>query len=101
MDDLTEADVNTLKGSVIDACDYTKYRVFSFRVRLRILWLAFKNIFTSQDLYLSANVHATFGKSVVTAANWINNGDGWKHLSVTFDGKSAVGYVDGERVTKE
>lgn len=77
-----------------------KFNIFNLRTRLLVLWCALKNVFTNQGLMLSSNVSARFGRDGITASTWVNKGEGWKNLSVSFDGVTeAIGYIDGERVT--
>lgn len=89
----------TYEGASLTSLEYAKYKAITLKTRLHVLWLAVLNVFTGNSMYLTTHVRAEFGEHGISASTWLNRGDGWKNLSVTFDGKEAVGYVDGERVT--
>ena len=90
--------MRTYENAMLTSLEYTKYKVITLKTRLHVLWLAFLNVFTGKSLYLTTSVRVEFVKSGISASTWVNTGDGWKNLAVSFDGKTAIGYVDGEQV---
>lgn len=75
----------------------------SYRTRFEILWGAIKNLFTGRGVWLSGRIQANIGDLELSSETWIKQ-EGeeslWEHWCVFFDGKKAVGYVNGQEVNK-
>ncbi len=75
----------------------------NIKLRLRILWGAIKNVFTGKGIWLLGNVQANLGDNpAMTTEFWIKKDcseeSDWEHWGMTFDGKKAIGYVNGKEV---
>lgn len=80
-----------------------KHKMSSYRTRFEILWGAIKNLFTGRGVWLSGRIQANIGDLELSSETWIKQ-EGeeslWEHWCVFFDGKKAVGYVNGQEVNK-
>jgi hypothetical protein len=88
------SDVKVTRGAA-------KYRTTSdIILRFKILWAAIKNLFTGKGVWLSGNMHVSIDPPGMTTGVWVQSpvSAPWQYWSVTFDGKKAVGYIDGEKV---
>ena len=76
----------------------------TFMQRLHVLWVAIKYFFTGEGMYLTDGMKVNVGTNYgITYEHWIkpSGATKWEHWSLTFDGKKAVGYIDGKDVSKE
>jgi hypothetical protein len=64
--------------------------------RFQILWAAIRHLFTGEGMWLMGGISVNTGPVGITTETWIKKtDDDWHHWCVTFDGETAVGYVDG------
>lgn len=78
-----------------------KHKMSSYRTRFEILWASIKNVFTGRGVWLSGRIQVNVGEPCIESEVWIKR-EGeeslWEHWYSSFDGKKAVGYLNGTKV---
>lgn len=71
------------------------------KFKFSLLWAVIRFFFSNEtQLTLQSNVKLNIGEHAITAEYWVNSlaSNKYEHRAVSFDGKTAIGYVDGVRV---
>ncbi len=77
---------------------YTRIYPFPFLIRLKILLIAIRHVFTGKDMWLSKDTQIQYGQKFVVFSTMIKDekNDEWENWLITFDGTKTTSRIDGK-----